>query len=73
VAAAPPAHVADTKANHPYRRRLDVIRYFATGDARILDRYGADWLAVDRTRFHTKTRWPLLYEDARYALYHRVE
>ena len=71
VAAAPPAHVADTDANHPYRRRLDVIRYFATGDARILDRYDADWLAVDRTRFHTQTPWSLMYEDERYALYHR--
>jgi len=71
VAAAPPAHVADTAANHPYRRRLAVIRYFATGDEAILDRYGADWLVVDRSRFDTKVPWPLEYVDARYALYHR--
>jgi hypothetical protein len=71
VAAAPPAHVADTDANHPYRRRLAVIRYFATGDEAILDRYHADWLVVDHRRFDTKPGWPLEYEDARYALYHR--
>jgi hypothetical protein len=73
VAAAPPAHVADTAANHPYRRRLAVIRYFATGDEEILDRYHADWLVVDRSRFDTKPHWPLEYEDARYALYHRPQ
>jgi hypothetical protein len=71
VAAAPPAHVADTDANHPYRRRLAVIRYFATGDEAILDRYHADWLVVDRRRFDTKPSWPLEYEDSTYALYHR--
>jgi hypothetical protein len=71
VAAAPPAHVADTEPNHPYRRRLAVIRYFMTGDEQILDRYNADWLVVDRSRFETKPKWPVEYEDARYALYHR--
>lgn len=71
VAAAPPAHVADTASNHPYRRRLAVIRYFRTGDESILDRYHADWLVVDRIRFDTKPTWPLEYEDARYSLYHR--
>src|SRR5262249_38214238 len=39
VAAAPPAHVADTLANRPYSRRLSVIRFFASGDPAILDRY----------------------------------
>ncbi len=71
VAAAPPAHVADTRANDPYRRRLSVNRFFGTGDLGILDRYHADWLVVDRHRFDTKPSWPLEYEDARYALYHR--
>jgi hypothetical protein len=72
VAAAPPAHVADTIANRPYSRRLSVIRYFRSGDPAILDRYRADWLVVDRRRFHVRTRWRLAYEDARYALYHRA-
>ena len=71
VAAAPPAHVADTAANRPYSRRLSVNRYFGTGDVGILDRYHADWLVVDRSRFHVRAPWPVAYEDQRYALYHR--
>jgi hypothetical protein len=71
VAAAPPAHVADTKPNRPYSRRVSVIRYFASADPAILDRYHADWLVVDRQRFRIEPGWPLTYEDARYALYHR--
>ena len=71
VAAAPPAHVADTTANAPYRRRLSVNRFFGTGNVAILDRYHADWLVVDKRRFHVRPTWPLTYQDARYALYHR--
>jgi hypothetical protein len=71
VAAAPPAHVADTDANRPYARRKSVNRFFVTGDLGILDRYHADWLVVDHQRFDTRPSWPLEYEDARYSLYHR--
>ncbi len=71
VAAAPPAHVADTKANRPYTRRLSVNRFFGTGNEAILDRYHATWLVVDRTRFHVQPSWQLTYRDARYSLYHR--
>jgi hypothetical protein len=71
VAAAPPAHVADTPANRPYGRRYSVNRYFRTGDVGILDRYHADWLVVDKQRFDVRPPWPLVYEDERYALYHR--
>jgi hypothetical protein len=71
VASAPPAHVADTRANFPYGRRLATIRYFATGDIRIPLRFHASWIVVDRRRFHTKPPWRLAYEDARFALYHR--
>jgi hypothetical protein len=71
VAAAPPAHVADTKANRPYSRRLSVNRFFASGNTAILDRYHADWLVVDTRRFDLRSTWPLAYRDARYALYHR--
>jgi hypothetical protein len=71
VAAAPPAHVADTPANRPYSRRLSVNRYFGTGDVRILERYHARWLVVDERRFHVRPSWTLAYRDARYALYHR--
>jgi hypothetical protein len=71
VAAAPPAHVADTPSNHPYRRRLAVIRFFRTGDVSILDRYHANWLVVDKRRFHIAVPWQLVYQDQSYALYHR--
>jgi hypothetical protein len=71
VAAAPPAHVADTKANRPYARRLSVNRFFAGGDLAIPERYGATWIVVDRSRFHLGLRWRLVYGDDRFALYHR--
>jgi hypothetical protein len=73
VAAAPPAHVADTAANRPYSRRLSVNRYFGTGNTEILDRYHADWLVVNRGRFDANPTWPLVYSDERFALYHRSE
>jgi hypothetical protein len=73
VAAAPPAHVADTKANRPYARRLSVNRFFATGNDAILEHYHAGWLVVDRLRFDLKPTWQLTYSDARYSLYHRPE
>jgi hypothetical protein len=50
-----------------------VNRYFRTGDVGILDRYHADWLVVDKQRFDVRPPWPLVYEDERYALYHRSE
>jgi hypothetical protein len=71
VAAAPPAHVADTKANRPYARRLAVNRFFATGNTAIPERYHADWIVVDKRRFHTRPPWRLVYGDRRFALYHR--
>jgi hypothetical protein len=71
VASAPPAHVADTKANAPYARWRATNRYFATGDIRIPIRFDASWIVVDRTRFHLRPPWPLVYEDSRLALYHR--
>jgi hypothetical protein len=71
VAADPPAHVADTAPNRPYSRRISVIRFFRTGDVSILDRYHADWLVVDKGRFNVRVPWRQVYEDQRYALYHR--
>jgi hypothetical protein len=71
VVAAPPAHVADTASNHPYRRRLAVIRFFRFGEVSILDRYHAGWLVVDKRRFDIRVPWKLVFEDQRYALYHR--
>jgi hypothetical protein len=72
VAAAPPAHVADTPSNHPYRRRLAVNRFFSTGNLSILEPFHADWLVVDEQRFQIRVPWQLVYEDQRYALYHRA-
>ena len=69
VAAAPPGHVADTKANHPYRRRDDVKRFFRTGDAAILRRYGAGWLVVKSARSTLKINLPQEYRDSEYVLY----
>ncbi|HXR11545.1 MAG TPA: hypothetical protein VN770_04560 [Gaiellaceae bacterium] len=46
VCAAPPAHVADTKANRPYARRADVIRFLTTGSLAIPRSYHAGWLVL---------------------------
>jgi hypothetical protein len=69
VAAAPPAHVADTEDNRPYERERDVRRFLRTGGLAIPRRYGAEWLVVDRE--HYRVRLPLrpLYRDGRYSLY----
>ena len=72
VASAPPAHVADTKANYPYGRRKATIRYFQTGDITIPEQLLATWLVVDKSRFHVHVPWKLVYSDDRYALYHRA-
>lgn len=71
IAAAPPAHVADTKANRPYKRRNDVMRFFRTRNLSIPRRYGAKWILLDRRRFSRRFRLPLVraYADHRYVLY----
>src|SRR5581483_7525278 len=69
VAAAPPGHVADTKANRPYARRDDVKRFFATCNLASPRRYGATWLVVKRARSRLKLRLPRVYEDSAYVLY----
>lgn len=69
VAAAPPAHVADTEDNRPYDRRADVRAFFRTGDLAIPRRYGASWLVVDRERFDVSPALPRRYSDSRYRLY----
>ena len=72
VASAPPAHVADTKANYPYGRRKATIRYFDTGDIKIPEQLLATWIVVDKSRFHVRVPWHLVYADERYSLYHRT-
>jgi hypothetical protein len=48
VCAAPPAHVADTKANAPETRRAAWLAFLATGDLAIPRRYNAGWLVLRR-------------------------
>ena len=69
VAAAPPAHVADTKENRPEARRLDVIKFLRTGSLSIPRRYGARWIVVARRSYDLDLRLPRAYEDSRYVLY----
>jgi Family of unknown function (DUF6541) len=69
VANAPPAHVADTKANRPYQRRDDVNKFFETGNLAIPRRYGATWLVVKRARSKLKLDLPKVYADKDYVLY----
>ena len=69
IAAAPPSHVADTKRNRPYRRRVDNIDFFATGDLAVPRRYGAHWLVVDRSRFELNPELPVRQNYGRYTLF----
>jgi hypothetical protein len=69
VAAAPPAHVADTEDNRPYERREDVNEFLVSGDAAIPRRYGARYVVIDRRRFDTRPRGRELYKDDRFVLY----
>jgi hypothetical protein len=69
VAAAPPAHVANTKANDPYGRRKRVRRFFATGDLSIPRRFGAGWIVLDRRTRLKSLPLPQVYAGKRYVLY----
>ena len=69
IAAAPPSHVADTKENVPYERRLDNIAFFAEGDLAIPRAAGAEWLVVDRNRFDVDPPLERVYADERFTLY----
>ena len=69
VAAAPPAHVADTTKNRPYRRRDDVLEFARTHDLEIPRRYGAGWIVIDRRRMPFDLALRQVYTDGRYTLY----
>jgi hypothetical protein len=69
VAAGPPAHVADTEDNRPYARRLDVLRFFRTGELEIPRSYGARWLVIDRERSLLRPALRVVHADDRYLLY----
>ena len=51
IVGAPPTHVADTKANHPYVRVDDINRWLRTNDPAIARKYGATW-AIRRGRLY---------------------
>jgi hypothetical protein len=77
VAATLPFHVADTGETRPHRRQRDAIRFFNPNQLSdsermaLLERYGADYVLVDKTRPYPKgfaaTLEPV-YEDGRYLL-----
>jgi hypothetical protein len=69
VAAAPPAHVADTIENKPDERREAVIDFLGSGDLAIPRRYHADWIVVAKHRFRLDLPLPKVYEDRRFVLY----
>ncbi len=77
IAAAPPAHVADTRKNRPYERRSAVVLFFFRDvpDAariRVLRRFDAEWLVVDKERAVPALVSELgspSYEDERWLLY----
>jgi hypothetical protein len=55
VVAAPPVHVANTRANEPYRRVKDVEAWLAGRDPGVARRYGATW-AVRKGRLYRLQR-----------------
>src|SRR5438445_8209919 len=72
VAAAPPAHVADTKANDPYGRRKSVLAFFYErhpGRLAIPRRYGASWIVLRGRERHLRLRLPRVYSDSEFPLY----
>jgi hypothetical protein len=67
ISVAPPAHVADTDKNRPYRRVADYRAFLESHDTSIPRRYGAQFLVVPSTfRIDGAER---LHTDRRYALY----
>ena len=70
IAAAPPTHVADTKANRPYERAREVEQFFrGRAGLEIPRRYGASYILVDRKRSGIRPTLPQSYSDSRYTLF----
>src|SRR5205085_1429963 len=67
VASAPPAHVADTRANRAYARERDARSFLRSGDLAVPRRYGAGWIVLDRRRARLELDLPRVYADARYS------
>jgi hypothetical protein len=72
VAAAPVTHVADTKANRPYARAADVLRFLQTASLAIPRRYHAGWLVLRAHELVRKVERQGLrpvYRDTRYVVF----
>jgi hypothetical protein len=63
IASAPPGHVADTEKNRPYERARDARRFLRTGDLRIPEEYGAEYVVVDSLRTKLELDLPVVYRD----------
>ena len=73
-----PGHVAEVHANHVFARARDTQHFFWDAEIAdsereaILQRWGADWVLVNKERSHPQqflARFPIVYEDDRFALY----
>jgi hypothetical protein len=69
IAVAPPGHVADTEENRPYERARDGRAFAVSGNLEIPERYGADYLVVDRRRTRRTFALQRLYHDVSFDLY----
>ena len=69
IASAPPGHVADTEKNRPYERARDARRFLRTADVSIAERYGAEFVVLDRLRTKLQLDLPVIYRDERFTLY----
>lgn len=78
INASSPSHFVESRSYRTRARTADAQRFFASrtllDEARlaILDRWGADWVLVDRTKPHPEEflqRLRLVYEDESHALY----
>ena len=68
VANGPPSHVADTKANRPYARRNDLLRFLRDGSLAIPRGYHAGWLVLVRGE-RIQPGAALVYRDDRFRVY----
>lgn len=72
VVAAPVTHVADTKANRPYARAADVLRFLQTARLAIPRGYHAGWLVLRAHELVRKVERQGLrpaYRDTRYVVF----
>jgi hypothetical protein len=69
VANGPPTHVADTKANRPYKRADDLLRFLATGSLAIPRAYHAGWLVLRAGELAGRIRLRPVYRDSRFVVF----